>query len=166
MNLIFHHLIVVILKNAMEYRDSVESISQILYPDDSFYEGKVLRLKQQYFFVSAGLQSIIHHFKSAQGNMKELDEKIAVHINDTHPTLAIPELMRILIDEEGFGWDTSWRMTNNIMSYTNHTIMAEALEKWPIEMFKKLLPRIFMIVQEIDKRFCSELKNQVCWSMG
>ncbi|MBV4416959.1 glycogen/starch/alpha-glucan phosphorylase [Clostridium tyrobutyricum] len=147
-------------KKAMEYRDSVESISQILYPDDSFYEGKVLRLKQQYFFVSAGLQSIIHHFKSAQGNMKELDEKIAVHINDTHPTLAIPELMRILIDEEGFGWDTSWRMTNNIMSYTNHTIMAEALEKWPIEMFKKLLPRIFMIVQEIDKRFCSELKNK------
>ncbi|MBV4422691.1 glycogen/starch/alpha-glucan phosphorylase [Clostridium tyrobutyricum] len=147
-------------KRAMEYRDSVESISQILYPDDSFYEGKVLRLKQQYFFVSAGLQSIIHHFKSAQGNMKELDEKIAVHINDTHPTLAIPELMRILIDEEGFGWDTSWRMTNNIMSYTNHTIMAEALEKWPIEMFKKLLPRIFMIVQEIDKRFCSELKNK------
>lgn len=147
-------------KKAMEYRDSVESISQILYPDDSFYEGKVLRLKQQYFFVSAGLQSIIHHFKSAQGNMKELDEKIAVHINDTHPTLAIPELMRILIDEEGFGWDTSWRMTNNIMSYTNHTIMAEALEKWPIEMFEKLLPRIFMIVQEIDKRFCSELKNK------
>ncbi|MBV4419603.1 glycogen/starch/alpha-glucan phosphorylase [Clostridium tyrobutyricum] len=147
-------------RKAMEYRDSVESISQILYPDDSFYEGKVLRLKQQYFFVSAGLQSIIHHFKSAQGNMKELDEKIAIHINDTHPTLAIPELMRILIDEEGFGWDTAWRMTNNIMSYTNHTIMAEALEKWPIEMFKKLLPRIFMIVQEIDKRFCDELKNK------
>ncbi|WP_446898092.1 glycogen/starch/alpha-glucan phosphorylase [Clostridium sp. LBM24168] len=145
-------------RKAMEYKDSVESISQILYPDDSFYEGKLLRLKQQYFFVSAGLQSIMHHFKSSGGNLKELDEKIAVHINDTHPTLAIPELMRILIDEEGFGWDDSWRMTHNIMSYTNHTIMAEALEKWPVDMFKKLLPRIFMIVQEMDRRFCEDLK--------
>lgn len=145
-------------RKAMEYKDSVESISQILYPDDSFYEGKLLRLKQQYFFVSAGLQSIIHHFKSSGGDIKELDEKIAVHINDTHPTLAIPELMRILVDEEGIGWDDAWRMTHNIMSYTNHTIMAEALEKWPVDMFKKLLPRIFMIVQEIDRRFCEELK--------
>lgn len=147
-------------KKAMEYKDSVEAISQVLYPDDSFYEGKVLRLKQEYFFVSAGIQSIICHFKSAGGDIRELDDKIAIHINDTHPTLAIPELMRILVDEECIGWDTAWRMTNNIMSYTNHTIMAEALEKWPMDMFKKLLPRIFMIVQEIDRRFCEELKSK------
>ncbi|UZQ49049.1 glycogen/starch/alpha-glucan phosphorylase [Clostridium kluyveri] len=147
-------------RKAMEYKDSVEAISKILYPDDSFYEGKLLRLKQQYFFVSAGIQSIIYHFKSSQVNINELDEKIAIHINDTHPTLAIPELMRIFIDEEDIGWDNAWRMTNNIISYTNHTIMAEALERWPVDMFKTLLPRIFMIIEEIDKRFCKELQNK------
>ncbi|MBA5851708.1 glycogen/starch/alpha-glucan phosphorylase [Clostridium sp. cel8] len=149
-------------RKAMGYKDSVETISQILYPDDSFYEGKLLRLKQQYFFVSAGLQSIIHHFKSAGGDIREIDEKIAVHINDTHPALAIPEMMRILIDEEGLGWEDAWRITHNTMSYTNHTIMAEALEKWPVDMFKKLLPRIFMIVEEIDRRFRLELQSKGC----
>lgn len=145
---------------AIEYKNSVESISQVLYPEDSFYEGKILRLKQQYFFVSAGIQSIIRHFKKHVGNLEILDEKISIHINDTHPTLAIPELMRILVDEEGLEWDTAWRITANTISYTNHTILAEALEKWPVDMFKKLLPRIYMIVQEINERFCKELWNK------
>jgi starch phosphorylase len=142
---------------AIEYKNSVESISQILYPEDSFYEGKMLRLKQQYFFVSAGVQSIIRHFKKHGKDIELLYEKVAIHINDTHPTLAIPELMRILVDEEGLGWDAAWRITTNTISYTNHTILAEALEKWPVDMFKKLLPRIYMIVEEINRRYCEEL---------
>lgn len=142
---------------AIEYKNSVEAISHVLYPDDSVYEGKKLRLKQEYFFVSAGLQSIIRHFKKHGGNIENLDEKIAIHINDTHPALAVPELMRILLDEEGLSWEAAWRITHNTIAYTNHTILAEALEKWPIDMFKKLLPRIFMIVNEINERFCGEL---------
>ena len=145
---------------AMAYKNSVESISLVLYPDDSFYEGKMLRLKQQYFFVCAGIQSIIRRFKKCGGNIRELDEKIAIHINDTHPTLAIPELMRILIDEEDLSWDEAWLITQNTISYTNHTILAEALEKWPIDMFKNILPRIYMIVEEINKRYCQELWNK------
>ena len=142
---------------AIEYKNSVESISQVLYPEDSFYEGKILRLKQQYFFVSAGVQSIIRHFKKHGKDIELLDEKMSIHINDTHPTLAIPELMRILLDEEGVEWDTAWRITTNAISYTNHTILAEALEKWPVDMFKKLLPRIYMIVEEINRRYCDEI---------
>lgn len=146
---------------AIKYKNSVESISQVLYPEDSFYEGKILRLKQQYFFVSAGIQSIIRHYKKyGTAGIELLDEKIAIHINDTHPTLAIPELMRILLDEEGLDWDTAWRITTNTISYTNHTILSEALEKWPVDMFKKLLPRIYMIVEEINRRFCEELWNK------
>ena len=145
---------------AMAYKNSVESISLVLYPDDSFYEGKMLRLKQQYFFVCAGIQSIIRRFKKCGGNIRELDEKIAIHINDTHPTLAIPELMRILIDEEDLSWDEAWLITQNTISYTNHTILAEALEKWPIDMFRNVLPRIYMIVEEINKRYCQELWNK------
>ncbi|WP_252232709.1 glycogen/starch/alpha-glucan phosphorylase [Clostridium sp. ZBS15] len=143
---------------AIQYKNSVEAISQVLYPEDSFYEGKILRLKQQYFFVSAGIQSIIRHFKKHGGEIPEFAEKIAIHINDTHPTLAIPELMRILLDEEELTWDDAWRITENTISYTNHTILSEALEKWPVDMFKKLLPRIFMIVEEINRRYCEELK--------
>lgn len=142
---------------AIEYKNSVEAISHVLYPDDSVYEGKRLRLKQEYFFVSAGIQSIIRHFKKHGGDIQVLDEKIAMHINDTHPALAVPELMRVLLDEEGLSWEAAWRITNNTIAYTNHTILAEALEKWPIDMFKKLLPRIFMIVNEINERFCGEL---------
>jgi len=142
---------------AIEYKNSVESISQVLYPEDSFYEGKMLRLKQQYFFVSAGVQSVIRHFKKHGKDIELLDEKVAIHINDTHPTLAIPELMRILLDDEGLDWDAAWRITSNTISYTNHTILAEALEKWPVDMFKKLLPRIYMIVEEINRRYCEEL---------
>lgn len=145
---------------AIEYKNSVESISLVLYPEDSFYEGKILRLKQQYFFVSSGLQSIIRHYKKHGGDLLELDEKIAIHINDTHPTLAIPELMRILVDEEELSWEVAWRITKNTVSYTNHTILAEALEKWPIDMFKTLLPRIYMIVEEINRRYCSDLWNK------
>lgn len=145
---------------AMAYKNSVESISLVLYPDDSFYEGKMLRLKQQYLFVCAGIQSLIRHYKKHGGNIRELDENIAIHINDTHPTLAIPELMRILVDEEELSWDTAWRITQNTISYTNHTILAEALEKWPIEMFRSLLPRIYMIVNEINERYCKELWNK------
>lgn len=144
---------------ALEYKNSVEAISQVLYPDDSQYKGKILRLKQQYFFVSAGVQGIIRHYKKHNGDLRNLHEKIAMHINDTHPTLVIPELMRILIDEEGFAWEEAWRITTNTVSYTNHTILAEALEKWPIEMFKSLLPRIYMIIEEINERFCQELWN-------
>jgi len=145
------------LLKAIEYKNSVEAISQVLYPEDSFYEGKILRLKQQYFFVSAGVQSIIRHFKKHGKDIELLDEKVAIHINDTHPTLAIPELMRILLDEEGLEWDDAWRITSNTVSYTNHTILSEALEKWPVDMFKKLLPRIYMIIEEINRRYCEEI---------
>ena len=142
---------------AIEYKNSVEAISNVLYPDNTFYEGQMLRLKQQYFFVSAGIQSIIRDFKKHGGKVKNFNESIAIHINDTHPTLAIPELMRILMDEEMLSWEESWRITTSTISYTNHTILAEALEKWPIDMFKSLLPRIYMIVEEINKRYCKEL---------
>jgi len=142
---------------AVEYKHSIERISKILYPDDSLLEGRLLRLKQEYFFVSAGLQSILRRFKAKNHKIKALPDKIAVHINDTHPALAIPELMRLLVDVEGLGWDEAWQITNRTISYTNHTIMPEALETWNVEMFKTLLPRIYMIVQEINQRFCREL---------
>jgi len=142
---------------AMGYQNSVGQISKILYPQDNFYEGRVLRLKQQYFFVSAGLQSIIRRYKKTYSDMKKLPEKVAVHINDTHPAVAIPELMRILMDEENLSWDDAWAITTKTISYTNHTIMPEALEMWPIEMFKTLLPRMYMITYEINERFCQKL---------
>ncbi len=142
---------------AMEYKNSVGLISKILYPQDNFYEGRVLRLKQQYFFVSAGLQSIIRRFKKKYSSMKQFPKKVAIHINDTHPTVAVPELMRILMDDLGLSWDDAWKITTDTISYTNHTIMPEALETWPVEMFKALLPRIYMIVNEINERFCHQL---------
>jgi len=142
---------------AMGYQNSVGQISKILYPQDDFYEGRVLRLKQQYFFVSAGLQSIIRRYKKSHSNINELPEKVAVHINDTHPAVAVPELMRILLDEEGLSWDDAWEITTKTISYTNHTIMPEALETWTIEMFKSLLPRMYMITYEINERFCRSL---------
>ncbi|ADG81774.1 glycogen/starch/alpha-glucan phosphorylase [Thermincola potens] len=145
---------------AVEYRSAVESISQILYPDESHYKGRELRLKQQYFFVSAGLQCIVRRYKKYHGSLKCFHKKIAIHVNDTHPVLAIPELMRILIDEEGMGWDEAWDITVKTISYTNHTILTEALEKWPVDMFRNLLPRIYMIVHEINERFCRELWNK------
>jgi starch phosphorylase len=141
----------------VEYKYSVEAISEILYPDDSFYEGRLLRLKQQYFLVSAGIQSIVRYIKQHHGSVVYLAEKAAIHINDTHPALAVPELMRILMDEEGLGWDDAWQITTGAISYTNHTIMPEALEKWPIDIFQHLLPRIYEIVHEINERFCKDL---------
>lgn len=142
---------------AMEDKYSTEAISQVLYPDDGHYEGMLLRLKQQYFFVSAGLQSIVRRFKRKGNQLGDFADKVAIHINDTHPALAVPELMRILIDEEGLGWDEAWQITTSTISYTNHTILAEALEKWPVEMVKDLLPRVYMIIEEINERFCQEL---------
>lgn len=146
---------------AVEEKYSLEATSQILYPDDNYPEGKTLRLKQQYFFVSAGLQSIVRRFKRTHGgtpaDLSKFYNKIAIHINDTHPALAVPELMRILMDEEGLGWDQAWHITRHTISYTNHTILPEALEKWPIEMVKTLLPRMYMIIYELNERFCAAL---------
>ncbi len=144
---------------SMEQKAMSEVISKILYPEDNHAEGKSLRLKQQYFFVSATILSIVKKHKAQYGTMANFAEKAVIHINDTHPTLAIPELMRILIDEEGFGWDESWKIVSECMAYTNHTIMAEALERWTLSMFKQLLPRIYMIVEEINRRFCDDLWN-------
>lgn len=142
---------------AREHDTLVEAISEVLYPDDSNYSNRVLRLKQQYFFVSAGLQSIIRRFKKKKNDIKNLPEKIAIHINDTHPAIAVPELMRILIDEEMLTWSEAWDITKRTISYTNHTIMPEALEKWSVDIIKPLLPRIFMIIDEINERYCKEL---------
>jgi len=145
---------------AVEYKYLVEAISQVLYPDDNNYKGRELRLKQQYFFVSAGLQSILRRYRKKHGSLSDFADKVAIHINDTHPVLAIPELMRILMDDEGMSWEEAWHITNNTVSYTNHTVLSEALEKWPVEMFQRLLPRIYMIVYEINERFCRELWNR------
>ena len=147
-------------EDALKYKYYTEEISQVLYPNDSNYAGRLLRLKQEYFFVSAGLQDIIRKCKKNKVSMRDLPKKVAIHINDTHPTLCIPELMRILLDEEGFSWDEAWDITTRVMSYTNHTILAEALEKWPVEMMKKLLPRIYMIIEEIDRRYVEYLQSK------
>jgi len=145
---------------AGEKKYSVEAISQVLYPDDSYEKGKLLRLKQEYFFVSAGLQSILKDYKKKGISVSEFHKYIAVQINDTHPAVAIAELMRLLIDEENLSWGDAWNVTTLTMAYTNHTIMSEALEKWPVEMFKKLLPRIYMIIEEINRRFCNEVYHR------
>ncbi|MCL2152473.1 MAG: glycogen/starch/alpha-glucan phosphorylase [Oscillospiraceae bacterium] len=144
--------------NAVSQKYSAEAISEVLYPDDSNYANRMLRLKQQYFFVSAGIQSIVGHFKKHYGDIRGFHNYIAIHINDTHPALAVPELMRILMDDEGLGWDEAWDITQKTISYTNHTILPEALEKWPVDSFAQLLPRINMIVHEINKRFCALLR--------
>jgi len=144
---------------ATSFRSEVEAISYILYPDDSSRAGRELRLKQEYFFVAAGLGTIVRSYKKKNGlnSLHEFSRRVSVHINDTHPVLCIPELMRILIDEEGMGWDEAWNITVNTMSFTNHTIMPEAMEKWPIDMVKNLLPRIYLIIEEIDRRFKEDL---------
>lgn len=131
----------------------ISEITQVLYPDDSNYEGQLLRLKQEYFMVSAGVQSIIRHFRKYNVPRKNIPDKVAIHINDTHPALVIPELMRILMDEEHLTWEQAWEITQKTCSYTNHTILREALEKWPIDMMKELLPRIYMIIEELNRRF-------------
>ena len=141
----------------VDYKHNLESISAFLYPDDSHHEGKILRLKQQYFLVSAAIQSITRCVKNRYGSLERLNELVAIHINDTHPALAIPELMRILMDREGMSWEKAWEITTGTISYTNHTTLVEALEKWPVGLFKPLLPRIYMIIEEINNRFCQTI---------
>ena len=146
--------------SAVSRKYSAEAISEVLYPDDSNYQNRLLRLKQQYFFVSAGIQSIIEHYKRHYGSIRNLSDYVAIHINDTHPALAVPELMRILMDEEGLGWDEAWDLTVKTISYTNHTILPEALEKWPVDVLSGLLPRILMIIYEINARFCAMISDR------
>ena len=147
--------------SAFRYKDSVQLISRFLYPEDSTYEGRKLRLMQEYFFVSAGVQSIIRHYKKQTGgNLAVFGRYVAMHINDTHPALIIPELMRILMDEEGMRWEDAWRITNGTVAYTNHTVLPEAMESWPIEMFKNLLPRIYLIIEEIHRRWMEQVRAQ------
>lgn len=145
----------------VEKRRAVEDITAVLYPDDSNYEGRLLRLKQEYFFVSAGLQSIHNYFLSLGLPLSQFPNQVAIHINDTHPALCVPELMRLLLDVDGLSWEKAWDITVKTMSYTNHTIMQEALEKWPTQMVHDLLPRLCQIIQEIDRRFVAEKTPQV-----
>lgn len=145
---------------AVEEKDMAEVISKVLYPEDNHDEGKKLRLRQQYFLVSATIQWIVRDFKYAYGPAWDIfADKIAVHINDTHPALAIPELMRVLMDNEGLGWDEAWNITCKVCAYTNHTVMSEALEKWPVSLFEPLLPRIYMIIVEINRRLLEQLNE-------
>jgi starch phosphorylase len=146
--------------DALKYKYYAEEISQVLYPNDSNYAGLLLRLKQEYFFVSAGIQDIIRKYKKQNLNILDMPKKVAIHINDTHPALCIPEFMRILLDEEGLTWDQAWNITKKTMSYTNHTIMAEAMEKWSVDMMRMLLPRIYMIIEEIDRRYTDYLTKK------
>ncbi len=141
-----------------EYHKKLRQISEMLYPNDETDEGKILRLKQQYLFSAAGLNAVLRKHKEIFGTLENLSEKAVFHINDTHPTLIIPELMRVLVDEEGMDWDKAWDITRNCVAYTNHTILAEALEKWPIRLFQPLLPRIYTITEEIHRRFEVELR--------
>ena len=140
-------------KSPFEYENELQKISGFLYPDDTTYEGKQLRIKQQYFLSAAGIKSITNEHKEKYGTLANLAEKVVLHINDTHPTLIIPELMRILIDEEMMEWDEAWGIVTKVIAYTNHTILAEALEKWPVEIMQPLLPRIYQIIEEINRRF-------------
>lgn len=141
----------------MQEENEAEVISKVLYPADDHYEGKSLRLKQQYFLVSASLQNIINDHKHRYGPLDQLPKQAAIHINDTHPALAIPEMMRILMDENGFTWDDAWKITTSTFAYTNHTVMAEALETWQEDLIARRLPRIHMIIKEINRRFCNDL---------
>ena len=145
-------------KKAVEQENLARNIVEVLYPNDNHYAGKELRLKQQYFFVSASLQEAIAKYKKKHDDIHKLYEKVTFQMNDTHPTVAVAELMRILMDEEGLGWDEAWEITTKSVAYTNHTIMSEALEKWPIELFSRLLPRVYQIIEEINRRFIAEIQ--------
>ncbi len=144
---------------AVEQQNLAKNIVEVLYPNDNHYAGKELRLKQQYFFVSASLQAAVAKYKRNHDDITKLYEKMTIQMNDTHPTVAVAELMRILLDVEGLGWDEAWEITKKTCAYTNHTIMAEALEKWPIDLFSRLLPRVYQIVQEIDRRFVEHIRK-------
>jgi glycogen phosphorylase len=141
----------------IKYKKETEAISELLYPDDTHDEGKILRLKQQYMLVAASLQSIVRSYKKQNRSLLDFHQHVSIHINDTHPAIAVPELMRILMDDEGLGWQEAWNISVHTLSYTNHTTLSEALERWPVRIFKPLLPRIFMIIEEINERFCKEL---------
>ena len=144
--------------NAVEQENLAKNIVEVLYPADEHYAGKELRLKQQYFFISASVQEAVAKYKKNHSDIRKFYEKATFQLNDTHPTVAVAELMRVLMDEEGLGWDEAWEVTTKTCAYTNHTIMAEALEKWPIELFSRLLPRIYQIIEEINRRFVEEIK--------
>ena len=143
---------------AIEQENLAKTIVEVLYPNDNHYAGKELRLKQQYFFISASLQAMLTRYKKKHDDVRKLHEKVVIQMNDTHPTVAVAELMRLLIDEEGLNWDEAWDVTTKTVAYTNHTIMSEALEKWPIDLFSRLLPRVYQIVQEIDRRFLEQVR--------
>lgn len=145
---------------AVEQQNLAKTIVEVLYPNDNHYKGKELRLKQQYFFISATIQQVVRQFMENHDDVRKLPEKVVFHINDTHPSLTIPELMRILMDDYRLEWSEAWSITNRTCAYTNHTIMSEALEKWPIELFSRLLPRIYQIVEEINRRFCAEITDR------
>ena len=148
------------IRQKNEYRLFVESITRYLYPDDSTWEGRKMRLIQEYFMTSAGVQSIVRHYVKTGMKIRDLSQKIAIHINDTHPAVAVAELMRILIDEYGLEWSEAWAITKNTIAYTNHTIMPEALETWPVDMFKELLPRVYMIIEEINRRHLEDVRDR------
>nr|WP_317448426.1 glycogen/starch/alpha-glucan phosphorylase [uncultured Sellimonas sp.] len=147
-------------RHAVEQENLAKMIVDVLYPCDDHYAGKELRLKQQYFFISASLQALIVRYKKKHDDIRKLHEKVTIQMNDTHPTLAVAELMHLLIDEEGLDWDEAWDVTTKTVAYTNHTIMAEALEKWPVDLFSRLLPRIYQIIQEIDRRFIEQIRSR------
>ena len=147
-------------RKAVEQENLARNLVEVLYPNDNHIQGKELRLKQQYFFVSASLQRAVARYKKYHPDIHKLYEKVTIQMNDTHPTVAVAELMRILMDEEGLGWEEAWEVTTKTCAYTNHTIMAEALEKWPIEIFSRLLPRIYQIVEEINRRFLLEIEQK------
>ena len=147
-------------QKAVEQENLARNIVEVLYPNDNHYEGKELRLKQQYFFISASVQRAVAKYKKHHDDITKLYEKVTFQLNDTHPTVAVPELMRILMDVEGLGWDEAWEITTKTCAYTNHTIMAEALEKWPVDLFSRLLPRIYQIVEEINRRFLIQVREQ------
>ncbi len=147
-------------KKAVEQENLARNLVEVLYPNDNHIQGKELRLKQQYFFVSASVQRAVARYKKYHADLHKLPEKVAIQLNDTHPTVAVAELMRILLDEEGMEWDEAWEITTHTCAYTNHTIMSEALEKWPIEIFSRLLPRIYQIVEEINRRFILDIEKK------
>ena len=147
-------------QKAVEQENLAKNLVEVLYPNDNHYAGKELRLKQQYFFISASLQVALKKFKETNDDIHKLPEKIVFQMNDTHPTVAVAELMRLLLDQEGLNWDEAWGIITKCCAYTNHTIMAEALEKWPIELFSRLLPRVYQIVEEINRRFLIEVQNK------
>ena len=146
-------------QKAVEQQNLAKTIVEVLYPNDNHYAGKELRLRQQYFFISASVQRAILKFKETNKDIHKLPDKVTFQMNDTHPTVAVAELMRILMDEEGLEWDDAWDLTCRTCAYTNHTIMAEALEKWPIELFSRLLPRIYQIVEEINRRYILKIQT-------